>query len=236
MDIRNTPLRRTGIAIGVFAALGLLGTGCSAMQNGASNVPTTSNSPAPLGSVLPAPRTGSSGASSTDTPSTSGQATQHSQDSGKAPANGASEGGSTPGQCYSKDLKLSISKATGSAGHTEANLLFTNSSSHSCTMRGFPGVSYVNGDSGHQVGSPAQWVGAKGPLLTLHPHQVASAAVREADVGVYGAKCRPVHVRGLRVYPPHNKAAMYVPAPGTGCANAAIAQLQVRSTAKGSGN
>ena len=41
-----------------------------------------------------------------------------------------------------------------------------------------------------------------------------------SNVFAYDADtCNPTEVRGLRIYPPHEYDSMFVPNPGTGCAN-----------------
>ena len=95
----------------------------------------------------------------------------------------------------------------------------TESGSRSCTIQGFPGVSYVAGGDGHQVGEAAYREGAKGPAISLKPGMTVFAPVGFVQVGNYDpAACKPTSVRGLRVYPPHEYDSMYVAVPGTGCA------------------
>ncbi len=55
--------------------------------------------------------------------------------------------------------------------------------------------------------------------MNLAPKGVASADLASANVGNYDpAACKPVPVKGLRVYPPEEAASVFVPAEGTGCA------------------
>lgn len=98
-------------------------------------------------------------------------------------------------------------------------LIFTNTSNRDCQLRGFPGVSYVAGDGGQQVGPAAEQVGDRGGSVRIAPGATASAQVQLMNVANYdAATCRPTPVRGLRVYPPGETAALFVPAEGTGCA------------------
>jgi hypothetical protein len=90
-------------------------------------------------------------------------------------------------------------------------LRFTNSGSRTCTMIGWPGVSYVTGDSGTQVGQPAQRTGAKGKTVTLAPGAVASTTIDAVDVGVFDPNaCKQTAVRGYRVYAPDDTASMFI--------------------------
>jgi hypothetical protein len=146
-------------------------------------------------------------------------------------------GGALPGdRCTPSSLRLSLGPVHGAAGSYSQELRFTNTSGRPCTMHGFPGVSYVTGDAGTQVGAPAQRVSSAGPTITLQPGQVAHADLRSVFVRNYPPKkCDPTHVRGLRVYPPNDFYAMYIPRPGTGCANASVTQLSVRTAQPGPG-
>ncbi|HET9256422.1 MAG TPA: DUF4232 domain-containing protein [Pseudonocardiaceae bacterium] len=137
-----------------------------------------------------------------------------------------------PPVCRSADLTVTIAGGEGAAGHVYRTLRFTNHSDHTCVIQGYPGVSYVAGDDGHQVGSAAARDGGIGPRVTLSPGRSAAAEVSFTDVGVFDpAVCQPAPVRGLRVYPPDERADLYVPLPGTGCASTTPdPQLRVRAT------
>jgi hypothetical protein len=143
-----------------------------------------------------------------------------------------------PGLCTSGDLKLSLGRGDAGAGTVWRPLQFTNKSSSSCVIQGFPGVSYVAGDDGHQVGAAAYRDGTKGAPVTLPPGSTAYAAVGFTQVGNYDpADCKPTKVRGLRVYPPQETHSMYLANSGTGCANSDVADyhLKVQTIRPGSG-
>jgi hypothetical protein len=118
-------------------------------------------------------------------------------------------------------------------------LRFTNSGSTACVIVGFPGVSYVTGDSGRQVGAAATRDGKIGMQLTLQPGQVAAATIHSVDAGVFDASaCKPTPVRGYRVYAPDDTAAMFVPLPSgvEGCAGSTPdPQLSVSTIVAGDG-
>jgi uncharacterized protein DUF4232 len=125
-----------------------------------------------------------------------------------------------PNECKVADLRLSLGRGDAAAGTLYRNLNFTNKGSRTCTIQGFPGVSYVAGSDGHQVGPAAFRDGAKGAPISLKPGMTVYAPVGFVQVRNYdAAACHPTSVRGLRVYPPHEYSSMYVPAPGTGCAS-----------------
>jgi hypothetical protein len=141
------------------------------------------------------------------------------------------------GDCKAAELKLSIGRGEGTAGTTFRPVRFTNSGTRSCTIQGFPGVSYVAGDDGHQVGPAAFREGTKGAAITLAPGQTAFATVGFVQVHNFDPNvCRPTPTRGLRIYPPHDTASMFLPVDGTGCAGTPPGnQLTVRTVQKGSG-
>jgi hypothetical protein len=127
---------------------------------------------------------------------------------------------------------VSVHGSRGGTGHRAETIVFTNGRQASCTITGWPGVSYVAGDDGHQVGAAAGRDGTMGSPVTLAPGQSASARVNEVNAHDYPAgKCHPANVRGLRIYPPNNTASAYVARPGTGCANPHVDQLGVRAVA-----
>lgn len=140
-------------------------------------------------------------------------------------------------ECKVADLKLSLRDGDSAAGTTYRYLVFTNKGSRTCTIQGFPGVSYVAGDDGHQVGPAAYRVGKKGPAITLKPGDSAAADVGFVQVRNYDpAVCKPTEVRGLRVYPPHDYDSAFVPHAGTGCAgNPPGNQLTVATVKAGTG-
>ena len=103
-----------------------------------------------------------------------------------------------------------------SQNHT--GLQLRNTGSSACTLYGYPGVSWVAGADGHQVGAAAvrQSDPAGGALkvVTLAPGAVASAPLDIVDAAVFTrSQCKPVAVRGLRVYPPGEKAALFLSMP-----------------------
>jgi hypothetical protein len=124
-----------------------------------------------------------------------------------------------PNECKVADLKLSLGGGDAAAGTMYRELRFTNKGSRTCTIQGFPGVSYVAGEDGHQVGPAAYREGTKGAAISLTPGKTVSASIGFVQVGNYDpAACKPTSVRGIRVYPPHEYDSMFVASPGTGCA------------------
>lgn len=209
-------------------AFALLVAGCGTGENGGDNgadapeVPTLNGAAAPS-SVSPTPPT--------ESPSPSSPAAEVPPTPPAPKPKPTPKPQANPGECQVTDLKLSLGGGEGAAGTVYRELRFTNIGSRTCVIQGFPGVSYVAGDDGHQVGPAAYRVGKKGPPISLKPGMTVHAPVGFVQVRNYDpAVCKPTKVRGLRVYPPHEYDAMYLPAPGTGCAgNPPGHQLVVRT-------
>jgi hypothetical protein len=83
----------------------------------------------------------------------------------------------TTPECRSGELKLGLVDGGAATSHDFEILTFTNTSSRSRFIVGFPGVSYVAGDNGAQVGAPAVREGSIGPRATLAHGAVASTAI-----------------------------------------------------------
>jgi hypothetical protein len=215
------------------AAIALAGCGSSGTNASAGN----SGTPATTGASTPA-----GGAGGTFIPAT----TPPGGNAVVGPGNGGGEGsggggtpmiGGTP-ECRTTNLKLSLGPGDGAAGHVFQALRFTNVSAQNCVIVGFPGVSYVTGSAGTQVGAPAARDGAKGNEIILKPGDVASTIVTLTDVGVFDAStCKPTSTLGLRVYPPDSTASMFVAQTGTGCAGTTTSpQLRVQTIKPGVGS
>jgi hypothetical protein len=153
-----------------------------------------------------------------------------------APTSTAAPSGPAP--CKSAGLKLALGPGEGAAGTVYRPLRFTNTGSTTCVLHGFPGVSYVGGENGAQVGKAADRVGEKGAAVSLKPGGVASAVVGFVNVHNFEeAACKPTPVKGLRVYPPGETVSMFVEAPGTGCAGTPPGtQLKVQTVVAGPGS
>lgn len=188
------------------AAAAMLGlAACGQLENNEASAPQSSSNP-PSSSVSkpssPAPQPSSSAPESPAPTSDAGD-----------------QGGESGGDCKAASLKLSLSGGDAGAGTAHQRLTFTNSGDKPCQIQGFPGVSYVGGDNGKQIGQPAKRVGSKGAPIKLAPGDSASADVGFVQVHNFDENsCKPSPVRGLRVYPPHDTASMFVAKEGTGCA------------------
>lgn len=195
----------------------LLASACgSGTEPVAQNTSASPSSSAPDTSVAPS----ATSSASTPTP-------QPVQPPAQAPKN--------DGLCKAGDVKLSIKDSDAAAGTVYRKLVITNASGHPCTIQGFPGISYVTGADGHQVGEAAYRDGAKGDPVQLANGESAIADVGFANVRNYPEEvCKPVETRGLRVYLPQETASNFLAVQGLGCTGKISGnQLTVKTVHKG---
>ena len=126
-------------------------------------------------------------------------------------------------RCGTGALSVTLSDLGAAAGTAYRELTFKNTSSRSCTMQGYPGVSFVDAQ-GKQIGAPVpRMTGPDGPL-TLAPGGSAAALFAYHDVYVATvASCQPTTAVGVRVYPPDETASVVVATKTLVCANPATA-------------
>ena len=131
--------------------------------------------------------------------------------------------------CASSQLSAALNNRGVGAGQFYAELVFTNTSATTCTLSGYPGVSYV-GANGVQSGNPAQRSSVD-PVttVTLKPHGTAGAQFQDSN-GISGyspEQCQLAPADGLRVYPPGQTAALFVPWQTQHCAGTGINPLSI---------
>lgn len=188
---------RRAFASSALLGAAMLAAACGAASPGAG--PTAGTTPASAsatpGTVAPSARSAS--------PSASASASQ------SPPASAAAAfTGCTPDQLRAT---VDTSQSSGAAGSIYFPLDFVNVSSRSCTMYGYPGVSFVTGPSGSQIGRAA----ARDPVVpattvTLAPGATAHATLQVAEAGNYAAsQCRPVTAHWLKIYPPDQYSAVF---------------------------
>ncbi len=213
----SSTARRTACAAAV-TGLAALVTACGSQAPAAAPAKTTT----PATSASP----GTSSASSSPAPSgtaTSGSAT------GPAPAGGTAA-------CSSRYLRADAGIAQGTAGSVYTVIDFTNLNNASCTLYGYPGVSFGAGQPVTQVGlAAAENSTTPRELVTLKPGGVASALLRIVDAGNFSAaQCHPVTTTWLQVFPPNQTAPLYVHYKSTACAKH-VQTLTVDAVRPGSG-
>jgi hypothetical protein len=116
--------------------------------------------------------------------------------------------------CATSALKASVNTAKpgAAAGSIYYPLDLTNISGSTCTVFGYPGVSFVTGPSGTLIGRAATRNPVKpATTVTLAPGQVAHATLQVAQAGNYDpAQCKPVTAHWLRIFPPDQTAPLFV--------------------------
>jgi hypothetical protein len=180
-----------GAARGMLAAAAL--ACCAAAVAGCGTAGTTAP-PAPTVTVTASPPGGASPASTTPataTPTPSG-----------------------PPPCATSALHISVPVGSGNAaaGSSYYPIEFANVSGASCTLYGYPGVSFVTGIAGSQIGIAATENSAvTRQLITLAPGQTGHAELQVVDALNYpAADCGLVTAHWLKIYPPNQTAPVYV--------------------------
>ncbi|MCF3179088.1 DUF4232 domain-containing protein [Streptomyces polychromogenes] len=109
--------------------------------------------------------------------------------------------------CHVADLDLAVGDPDGAAGSLYYPILFTNTSTHTCALRGYPGVSVV--DVRHrQIGTSAIRTGEAVETVSVVPSETVTAVMRTNSPGV--ASCRPTATY-VKVYPPNSFQAEQIP-------------------------
>ncbi|MCW2671434.1 MAG: hypothetical protein JWP14_23 [Frankiales bacterium] len=134
-----------------------------------------------------------------------------------------------PAPCPYSAMRMTSRSAGGAAGSVLVDLILTNTSSATCTVTGYPGLSWVAGADGHQVGSAATRTGEPYQTVALAAGGATVSHARFARAANYPAnRCSPVPAAGFRVYPPGQTRADFVPYPDTACSSTQVSQLEVR--------
>jgi hypothetical protein len=174
---------------------------------------------------IPAP-----GAGSTATTPAGSTATT----TGPAPQSATSSAGTTapaaqPGPCSTAALRVTLGSQQGAAaGHFYRTLDFTNVSGASCTLYGYPGVSFVTAIGGSQIGAAASRSPASKQLIVLAPGKKAHAVMNLLDVLNFpSSDCAATNAHWIKVYPPNQFSATYVPWTAMVCSKSKTVYLSV---------
>jgi hypothetical protein len=225
---------RGAVITTALAAAAWLAAGCSSTAPGQ---PAVTSSPAATASG------GGTGTASPTSPATSATASAPAQSGTAAPSAPASAPASGTGlaACSTGSLLISVddTQANGGAGSFYYPLNFTNTSTTTCAMYGFPGVSFVTGDSaaGQQIGVAANRGTAFAKVtVTLAPGATAHAWLKVAVAQNYPvAACQPVTAQWLRVYPPGETVAGYVGHSFSACGSSSAPLLTILPVRAGKG-
>ena len=206
-------MRRLTVAILAVAALGL--AGCGSTRSAGPRHSSTSPAAA-----------SSNGATSTTSTTTTTTTTTTSTTSGTS---GSSAAG---GECATSQLAGSLTNPNGAAGSVYYHLVLTNTSSSTCFVAGYPGVSFVTTPNGSPIGAPAGRQanpnGSPPQKVTLAGGASAYSVLQVSMAGNYPASsCGMTKVPGLRVYPPNQKASLYVTSQQEACSNSSTVVMDV---------
>ena len=191
------------------------------------------------GSSGSTPASPSSAASSAGSSATAGASTAPGV--GTPTAAPSSRSSTAPGLARCSTSALSVSLASnqggGAAGSTYVPIDFTNTSGAACSLSGYPGVSFVTGLGGTQIGAAATRApGVSSVSVTLAAHATAHAWLQVVEAGNYPAStCHPVTAHWLKVYPPGNTAASYIGHSFPACSSGKATVLTVMPVRAGAG-
>ena len=183
----STPgMASKALAGALLACCAVLASACSASTGTSSSPPSSTPAATPVSS----PST---------TPATS------------APATTPAVAGPAP--CPTRYLGVKAGLSQGTAGSIYQVIDFTNISNVSCTLYGYPGISFAStGSSGGQIGLSAK----ENPtppreLVTLAPGATAHARLRIVAAGNFPpATCGMVTAHWLVIYPPNQTTPVYL--------------------------
>lgn len=196
--------------------------GCSGSGSGAGPIGTaatgasTGGSAGATGTSGAGPGTGPAGGSGTGAPggasSTAGGTATGSRSSAAAPT------------CTAAQLTIAAGPAGGAAGHLYLPVLFRNSGTSACSLRGYPGVDALDA-AGHRVVAATRVGGTPINRITLAPGGAASAMVGAVDVPIGTATACPKAYAGLLVTPPNLTTSVRVAASLPACAGLTVNPL-----------
>lgn len=203
------------VATAVLAAGAL--TGCAAVSGtGASALGTAPAETSPAGPELTLPAV----PIDTATSQTGGSTSDGGSSNGGSSNGGSSAGGPTHAgvpQCMTVDLSPEANIVAGSAaaGHITMNITVTNTSGHSCTIYGFPGLE-LEDVSQHDQATKVTWDPAvPKTLITLANGQSASSSAQlDKDLPVGSepltGPCEPASYE-IQITPPNNTTQLVAP-------------------------
>src|ERR1700722_17287044 len=152
-----------------------------------------------------------------------------------SPGSPAKPGSVRPAGCLTSALRATLGAAEGTAGSAYQVIVLANVSGKTCALYGYPGVSFVSGVGGSQIGKDAARDRATTPtVVTLAPGQRGSFALRVVNAGALpAASCDPVTANWLKIFPPENTAALYVGYTAHACASKTATILTTRAVTEG---
>lgn len=148
------------------------------------------------------PDDGTSAGSDSSSGTSGGSGSTGSSGSGGT-AQGGSSGEDAPSACRSSELKASVGANHPGAGQENFAVVLTNTSGGTCTVYGFPGLSFLDNGGTPVTADPERTGGAK-MKITLSPGKSAWAPLSFSNPEMTGAK--QVTPATVRITPPDQEA------------------------------
>ncbi|MEU6258396.1 DUF4232 domain-containing protein [Streptomyces sp. NPDC047043] len=177
MANKSPSVHRAALFASAVAMLGLL-TACGGSGDGAASAPST----------LPGTAAPATGDRPTDSASASVSASSSAPGGTTATAsNPQSSPADTSSRCHTSELRATVGRNNPGAGQENFPIVLTNTSSRTCTVRGYPGAAFVDA-SGRQLGpDPKRESGSAPTTVTLAPGRSAWAGLTFSNPEVSGA-------------------------------------------------
>lgn len=183
--------------------------------------------------TVTAPAPSPSASAPASTPQSSEQSASTAPSAGAGSSAGSGSGSASGDRCAVSSLAGRIEAGSGgAAGSVVVHLVLENTGSTTCTVQGWPGVSFVGGGTGKQIGAAAtQEKSSPHPTVTLAAGKTAVAPLKITRAENYSAgDCSPKTPDGFRVYPPGSKQSLFVKdADYRACASADASLLSVQA-------
>jgi hypothetical protein len=201
--------------VAAFAALALVASACTGTTSAADHTPAPSHRTRPA-------TTGPAGTSTTPTP-------QPPASSPAAPTTAQPSATPATDPCVTEQLSVSLKPGGVAAGSTYQRLVFTNTGGATCSLTGFPGVSYVTNRSGNQIGAAAERMGPA-HTVSVEPGGSVTAVLQSTDAQNYPQdRCGQTTAGGLRIYPPNQTTALFVRDRALTCSDSSVNVLHIGS-------
>ncbi len=211
----NTAARRHRLPLLLCAVLALVAACSPASKDAGAAAPVTSQPSSSTPSSSPAVPSTPATTSAASRPTTAASsATPVPSKPSSAPASTASTAPAGPidgpDGCRTAVLKIEALRASGAAGHQYAFLQFTNTSTRTCSLTGYPGVQLVK--AGKPIGQPAVRSGKPIRKVQLAPGHSVTAQLVDAST------CEADKSDSVAIYPPNRTERVVVPLSVRGCA------------------
>ncbi|MFI0860843.1 DUF4232 domain-containing protein [Streptomyces smyrnaeus] len=151
---------------------------------------------------------GGSEGSDSDGSGGSGSGGDDSSSSASSSSGGSGSGSASGSRCHTSDLKASFGRNHPGAGQKNFAVILTNRSDSTCTVRGYPGLAFVN-SSGEQVSFDPNRTGGQVRTVKLSPGKSAWASLSYTNPEM--TNVTTVTPSAAKITPPDERASLRVP-------------------------